>query len=73
MVDAKTDYPAACNAVEKVLVHDSLVGPKLDKIQVHGHPFNIAASSIAVTGGACPAWAAASGPRASCACLVSLC
>ena len=43
MVDAKTDYPAACNAVEKVLVHDSLVGPKLDKIQVQGHPLHTSA------------------------------
>ncbi len=34
VVDAKTDYPAACNAVEKVLVHESLFGPKLYQLQV---------------------------------------
>ncbi|CAL8465060.1 g4595 [Coccomyxa elongata] len=37
VVDAKTDYPAACNAVEKVLVHESLFGPKLYQLQVALH------------------------------------
>lgn len=31
-VDSKVDYPAACNAVEKVLVNDNLVGPRLDAL-----------------------------------------
>lgn len=39
VVDAKTDYPAACNAVEKVLVHESLFGPKLYQLQVRYPPW----------------------------------
>lgn len=31
-VDAKIDYPAACNAVEKILIHNYLVGPRLDHL-----------------------------------------
>ena len=41
------DYPAACNAVEKVLVHDSLVGPPLD-----GLVAALRAAGVAVHGGA---------------------
>jgi len=54
-VDSKIDYPAACNAVEKILAHESLAGPRLDAllaalreagVTLHGGPRAVAALGL---------------------------
>ncbi|KAI3438423.1 hypothetical protein D9Q98_000854 [Chlorella vulgaris] len=54
-IDSKVDYPAACNAVEKILVHDSLQGQPLESlvkalqdagVSVHGGERTVAALGL---------------------------
>jgi delta-1-pyrroline-5-carboxylate synthetase len=54
MVDAKVDYPAACNAVEKVLVHSSWVPKKglesiIKTLQASGVQVHAGTESLAMS------------------------